>query len=67
MGSETAVGTVRGHAGGATVGSNGLFYGGSTSSFAVINAVTRIDSNGSLVGSETAIGTARYAVAGASL
>ena len=43
----------------------GLFYGGSTGTYT--NAVTRIDANGALVGSETAVGTARTGVAGASL
>ena len=44
----------------------GMFYGGlaSTTNY---NRVTRINSSGTLIGSETNVGTARYGVAGAGL
>ena len=43
----------------------GLFYGGFTGAYN--NKVTRIDANGAMVGSETAVGTARQSFSGASL
>ncbi len=70
VGSETAVGTARTFTAGASVGGNGLFYGGfitSTTSTTYYNTVTRIDANGALVGSETAVGTARSDHSGASV
>ena len=63
VGSETNVGTARGWFAGATVGSNGLFYGGCASG--VSNLVTRINACGALVGSQTSVGTARDNLAGA--
>ena len=58
---------------GATVGSNGLFYGGSTSGGKKCcigvskNTVTRINACGALVGSQTTVGTARYSLGGAAV
>jgi len=64
VGSETNVGSTRFSLGGATVGSNGLFYGGAQ--FGVgQNIVTRINACGAIVGSETNVGTARQNLAGA--
>ena len=68
VGSETNVGTARGWFAGATVGSNGLFYGGAnpcSCCFTSVNLVTRINACGALVGSETNVGTTRAALAGA--
>lgn len=45
---------------------NGLFYGGWTAN-SIYNHVTRINSSGALVGSETRVGTSRYALAGAAV
>ena len=70
VGSQTNVGTVREILAGATVGSNGLFYGGyaTINNVGVIsNIVTRINACGALVGSETNVGTIRYALAGATV
>ena len=65
VGSTTTVGTARQALAGALVGSNGLFYGGSTGG-AVVNTTTRINSCGALVGSQTTpAGTARQALGGA--
>jgi hypothetical protein len=65
VGSETNVGTARAALSGATVGGNGLFYGGDTD--VRLNTVTRINSSGALVGSETNVGTARAALSGATV
>ena len=43
----------------------GVFYSGATT--AVTNIVTRINNSGTLIGSETNVGTARFALAGAGL
>jgi hypothetical protein len=71
VGSDTNVGTGRSALGGATVGDNGVFYGGATvaSDNAVtnFNTVTRINSSGALVGSQTNIGTARRYIGGAGI
>jgi len=64
VGSETTAGTVRCSLGGAAVGSNGLFYGGT---YCSSNLVTRINACGALVGSETNVGTGRSALAGAAV
>jgi hypothetical protein len=55
------------HLAGASVGSNGLFYGGCAGSTYESNLVTRINACGALVGSQTSVGTARYGLAGASV
>ena len=65
VGSQTNVGTARYTLSGASVGSNGLFYGGNPIVGCCTNIVTRINACGSLVGSETTAGTARYALDGA--
>jgi hypothetical protein len=69
VGSETAIGTARYDLAGASVGFNGLFYGGSNGTTClwsgIKNLVTRINSCGALVGSETSIGTPRMYLAGA--
>ena len=70
IGSETNVGTARNYLAGVGLGTTGVFYGGTTSLNKVItnyNRVTRINSSGTLIGSETNVGTARYGVAGAGL
>jgi hypothetical protein len=70
VGSETNVGTSRQFLSGADVGSNGLFYGGSTGFSCLFpgpNTVTRINTCGALVGSQTNVGTARSNLAGAGL
>lgn len=43
----------------------GIFYGGSETGPVYYNLVTRIDSNGNLVGTETSVGNAREGIAGA--
>ena len=63
VGSQTNVGTARSYLAGATVGANGLFYGGCAGGLS--NLVTRINACGALVGSETSVGTARRYLAGA--
>lgn len=65
-GVDTSAGTGRGSGAGAECGENGLFYGGTPSisgSGAPID-VTRINSNGALVGSETTVGTAGKSIHG---
>jgi len=58
---------------GATVGSNGLFYGGSASGGKKCcigiskNTVTKINACGALVGSQTTVGTARCSLGGAAV
>ena len=68
VGSETAIGTARYDLAGASVGFNGLFYGGSNGTTCIWsgikNLVTRINSCGTLVGSQTSVGTARMYLAG---
>lgn len=44
-------------------GNTGIYYGGSPSG----NKVTRISASGTLIGAETTAGTARHALAGASV
>jgi len=44
----------------------GMYYGGRYGDYTYYNTVTRINSSGALVGSETAVGTAREYVGGAS-
>jgi len=68
VGSETSVGTIRDSLAGATVGGNGMFYAGSPDpdpNFRNFNTVTRINSSGALVGSQTSIGQRRRSLAGA--
>jgi hypothetical protein len=68
VGSDVNIGTARSERlGGAPVGGNGLFYGGfgGPAPGGPRNIVTRISSTQTLVGSETNVGTERYAVAGA--
>lgn len=68
VGSQTNVGSARSGQGGATVGVNALYYGGYQPSLATPNNsafVTRINSSGALVGSETQVGCARLCTAGA--
>jgi hypothetical protein len=63
VGSVTSVGTSRNALAGAAVGGvNGLFYAGQGvgPSYTPLNTVTRINKCGTLVGSETNVGTARY-------
>jgi hypothetical protein len=72
VGSQTNVGTQRRGLAGATVGSNGLFYGGQglcpSMGFCLnMNKVTRINSSGTIVGSETSVGTARFGLGGANV
>ena len=72
VGSETNIGTARFGLAGAPVGNNGIYYGGSDGTAAGsdsrhVNTVTRINSTGALVGSETNVGTARRESGGASV
>jgi hypothetical protein len=68
VGSQTSAGSVKACLAGATVGSNGLFYGGySFVCFCATNIVTRINACGALVGSETTAGTTKCALAGATV
>jgi len=70
VGSQTTVGTGRSGLGGATVGSNGLFYGGEaflSGCIILTNVITRINSSGAIVGSETTAGTSRQNLAGATV
>ncbi len=70
IGTETSAGSGRYGLAGAAVGGNGLFYGGNSSptgAESYSNTVTRIDSTGSLVGSETNVGSARPQLAGAAV
>ena len=60
---RVTVGTARYVLAGASVGGNGMFYGGYVK--APMNKVTRIDVNLTLVGTETNLGTARYNLGGA--
>jgi hypothetical protein len=45
----------------------GMYYGGRYGDYTYYNTVTRINSSGALVGSETAVGTARSYTGGASV
>lgn len=72
VGSETNVGTARYGLAGASIGDYGCFYGGGyvdeyTYQAVVYNKVTRIDSAGALVGSETTLGVGRMYLSGASI
>ena len=64
VGTETTAGTSRNSLGGARIGSNGVFYGGSCCSSIMRNTTTRINACGALVGSETLVGSNRYGLAG---
>jgi fructose-specific component phosphotransferase system IIB-like protein len=70
IGSETNVGTARSYLAGAGLGTTGVFYGGLTAlnkATTSYNRVTRINASGTLIGSETNVGTVRYGLAGAGL
>jgi hypothetical protein len=68
VGTQTNVGTGRSALAGAAVGVNGLFYAGRRCGCGANtrrNEVTRINACGSLVGSQTNVGTARESIGGA--
>lgn len=68
VGSQTYLACYRAaYYGGATVGSNGLFYGGIYSYTSILNNVVRINACQTIVGSVTTVGTARYGLAGATI
>jgi len=70
IGSEVNIGTARSAGGGATVNGVGVFYAGMSwgnNAQTNYNTVTRINSAGSQIGSQTAVGTARNNLAGAGL
>ena len=62
VGSQTTITPNRQSAGGAAIGTNGVYYGGCLS-----NTVTRINACGAVVGGATTVGTARSGPAGAGI
>ena len=71
VGSQTTAGTARFGTGGASVGSYGVFYGGATLNacycLVLSNTVTRVNSCGALVGSQTTVGSTRACLPGAGI
>lgn len=67
IGVETNIGTVREGLGGAPIGELAVYYGGATTSGVRSNVLTKINTSGTLYGSESTVGTGTTRTSGLGL